>query len=159
MNTTHQKLYAVKHALEQFCPYVIGSKCKVVSNLANFKWLTSIAPKQAKMARWCVCLTEYDFFIEHPAGVKNVVPDILSHHSYEEGDNFSCPPIKVTVFMALTFSFDIPFHTSELVQVTLSFPTVALGLACLPLSVIHQLSHTLPFQTMFQLILSQQQNT
>ena len=61
-NTTHQELYAVKYALEQFRPYVIGSKCKVVSDHANLKWLTSIAPKQAKMPRWCVSLAEYDFF-------------------------------------------------------------------------------------------------
>ena len=128
-NTTYQALYAVQYALEQFHSYVIGSKCKVVSDHANLKWLTSITPKQAKMARWCVSLTEYDFFIEHYDSVKNVVPDTLSHHPYEEGDNFSCPPIKV--FMALTFSFDVPLHTSQLVQAALSFPTAALDLACL----------------------------
>ena len=55
------------------------------------------------MASWCVSLAEYDFFIEHHAGVNNVAPDTLSHHPYEEGDNFSSPPIEVTVFMALTF--------------------------------------------------------
>ena len=59
------------------------------------------------------------------------MPDTLSRHPYEEGDNFSCPPIEVTVFMALTFSFDVPLHTSQLVQATLSFPTAALDLACL----------------------------
>ena len=62
-NTTHQKLYAVKYALEQFRPYVIGSKCKVVSDHANLKWLTSISPEQANMARLYVSLAEYDFFL------------------------------------------------------------------------------------------------
>ena len=109
-NTTHQELYAVKYAFKQFRSYVIGSKCKVVSDLTNLKWVTSIAPKQAKMAR---SFGEYDFFIEHRPGAKNVVLDTLSPHPYEEGDNFSCPPIEVTVFMAFTFSFDIPIHTLE----------------------------------------------
>ena len=37
---------------------------------------------------------------EHRAGVKNVAPDTLSRHPFEEEDNFSCPPTGVTVFMA-----------------------------------------------------------
>ena len=50
-NTSHQELYTVKYALEPFRPHVSGSKCKVVSDHADLKWLTSIAPKQVKMAR------------------------------------------------------------------------------------------------------------
>ena len=38
---------------------------------------------------------------------------------------YLAPPVEVTVFMALTFSFDIPIHTSQLDQATLYFPTAA----------------------------------
>ena len=81
-NTTHKELYAVKCALEQFRLYVIGSKCKVVSDRANLKWLTLIAPKQVKMTWWCV------LNIEHRAVVKNVVPVTLSRHHMRKEINF-----------------------------------------------------------------------
>ena len=43
--TTHQELYAMKWALEQFHPYILGSFTKVTDH-ANLKWLTTISPKQ-----------------------------------------------------------------------------------------------------------------
>ena len=49
--TTHQESFAVKWGLEQFRHYVLGRKIKVVTDHANLKWLTSISPKQSKLAR------------------------------------------------------------------------------------------------------------
>ena len=96
-NTTNQELYAVKCAIEEFRPCVIGSKCQVVSDHVNLKWLTSITPKQAKMASWCTSLAEYDFLIEHHASVKNVAPDTPSRHPSEDGDEFSCLSIDIFI--------------------------------------------------------------
>ena len=76
--TTHQELFAVKWGLEQFRPYVLGRKIKVVTDHANLKWLTSISPKQSKLAHWCISMAEFDFTIEHRPGSSLVVPDTLS---------------------------------------------------------------------------------
>ena len=43
---THQELYAIKWALEQFRPYILGSRTKVVTDHANLKWLATISPRQ-----------------------------------------------------------------------------------------------------------------
>lgn len=37
-----------------------------------------MAPQQAKLARWCMFMAEFDFFIEHRPGITNTVPDALS---------------------------------------------------------------------------------
>ena len=82
--TMHQELFAVKWELEQFRSYLIGRRVKVVTGHANLKWLTTIAPQQAKVARWCMSMAEFDFFIEHRKGERNVVPDVLSCHPVKE---------------------------------------------------------------------------
>ena len=66
--TAHQELFPVKWGLEQFRPYILGHQLKVVTDYANLKWLTSVSPKQAKLARWCMSMAEYDFQIEHRPG-------------------------------------------------------------------------------------------
>ena len=80
----HQELFAVKWGLEQFCSYILGRRVKVVTDHANPKWLTTMAPQQAKVARWCMSMAEFDFFIEHRKGERNIVPDVLSRHPTKE---------------------------------------------------------------------------
>ena len=46
--TMHQDLFAVKWGLEQFGSYILGRKVKVVTDHANLKWLTTMAPQLAK---------------------------------------------------------------------------------------------------------------
>ena len=81
--TTHQELFAVKWGLEQFRSYILGHQLKLVTDHANLKWLTSISPEQAKLARWCMSIAKYDFQIEHRPGKEPVVPDTLSCPSDE----------------------------------------------------------------------------
>ena len=76
--TTHQELFAVKWSLDQHRPYVLGRRIKIIMDHANLKWLTSISPKQSKIARWCISMAEFDFEIEHRSGKDHVVPDTLS---------------------------------------------------------------------------------
>ena len=38
----------------------------------------SIAPQQSKAAQWCMSMAEFDFYIEHRPGKRNIVPDVLS---------------------------------------------------------------------------------
>ena len=100
--TTHQELFAVKWGLEQFRPYVLGRKFKVVTNHANLKWLTSISPKQSKLAHWCISMTEFDFTIEHRPGSSLVVPDALGRAPLPSpstaGDCLIIPPPEVCSF-------------------------------------------------------------
>ena len=56
--TTHQELFAVKHLLEHFRPYLLGRKLTIITDHVNLQWLTSISPQQSKFAHWCLSLAE-----------------------------------------------------------------------------------------------------
>ena len=123
----HQELFAVKWGLEQFRSYILGRRVKVVTDRANLKWLTTMAPQQAKVARWCMSMAEFDFFIEHRKGETNVVPDVLSRHPVKENipeNNVVIPPENsVITFLIIATSVDIPHHTPELVHGTFNNTT------------------------------------
>ena len=133
--TMHQELFAVKWGLEQFRSYILGRRVKVVTDHANLKWLTTMAPQQAKVARWCMSMAEFDFFIEHRKGERNVVPDVLSRHPVKENipeDNVVIPPENsVIAFMIIATSVDVPYHTPELVHGTFNNTMACLHNACL----------------------------
>ena len=46
-----QELFAVKWGLKLFLPYILGRRVKVITDQVNLKWLTSLVPQQAKLAR------------------------------------------------------------------------------------------------------------
>ena len=133
--TMHQGLFAVKWGLEQFRSYIIGRRVKVVTDHANLKWITTIAPHQAKVARWCMSMAEFDFFIEHRKGERNVVPDVLSRHPVNENipeDDVVIPPENsVITFMIIATSVDVPQHTPELIHETFNNTMACLYNACL----------------------------
>ena len=61
-DTREQELYAVvKWAVVQWRQYILGRKFIIETDIANLKWLCSIAPHKAKLARWTSLLAEYDF--------------------------------------------------------------------------------------------------
>ena len=93
--TTHQELFAVKWGLKQFRPYIFGHQLRVVTDHANLKWLTLFSPKQAKLARWCMSMAEYDFQIEPRPGKELVGPDILSRAP------LSCPSDELESLIVL----------------------------------------------------------
>ena len=94
-----------------------------------------MAPQQAKVARWCMSMAEFDFFIEHRKGERNVIPDVLSHHPVKENipeDNVVIPPENsVIAFMIIATSVDVPHHTPELVHGTFNNTMACLQNACL----------------------------
>ena len=75
-----QELYTVKWAVEQWRPYLLGHKFIMETDRTNLKWLCSIAPQKAKLARWASLLAEYDFELGHRPGNINAVPDALSRY-------------------------------------------------------------------------------
>ena len=94
-----------------------------------------MAPQQAKVARWCMSMAEFDFFIEHKKRERNVIPDVLSHHPVKENipeDNVVIPPENsVIALMIIATSVDVPYHTPELVHGTFNNTMACLQNACL----------------------------
>ena len=110
-DTREQELYAVKWAVEQWRPYLLGRKFIIETDHANLKWLCSTAPHKAKMARWASLLAEYDFELHHRPGHTNTVPGALSRYPaslqpQEEHDYASAvfvdplPPMAVSIYLA-----------------------------------------------------------
>ena len=132
--TTHQELFAIKWGLEHFRPYVLGWKITVITDHANLKCLTSIAPQQSKLACWCLSMAEFDFVMEHCPGVDHVVPDTLSRAPLPEpspvGDTLVLPPTPISLFLAIMVGYDIPSHHPSLVSKVFSYPLDCISLAC-----------------------------
>ena len=133
--TMHQELYAVKCGLEQSRPYVLGKRTKVITDHANLLFLHSVQPQQSKRARWCQRMADFDFFIEHKPGVKNIVLDYLSRYLVsDEGDNLVIPPPDVITFITSVYSLDVCDCTPDTVISTFYAPNVFLNLICSPIS-------------------------
>ena len=130
-DTVHQEFFVIKWDLDNCRPYVLGRRIKVVTDHANLKWLKSTKPQQSKLARWCLAMAEYDFYIEHKPGVKHVIPDTLSRYPIDafSVDILECPPADVTSFIATAIGFDIPYHTPDSVSALLSSSLQCLCLA------------------------------
>lgn len=121
--TLQQEPFAVKWGLEHFRPFILGRRIKVITDHANLKWLTSLAPHQATLARWCMSMAEFDFFIEHRPGITNVVPDALSRQPMLDlpiVEDSGSPEEGATSFLVLALSTDVPHHTPPLVFETLN---------------------------------------
>ena len=139
--TKHQELYAVKEGgggggrLEQFRSYVLGKRTKVITDHPNVSFLHSVRPQQSKLARWCLQMAEFDFFIEHKSGVKNIFPDYLSRYPVlDEGHNLVIPPPDVITFITSVYSLDVSDCTPDTVISTFYAPNVCLNLICSPIS-------------------------
>ena len=134
--TTHEELFAIKWGLEHFRPNVLGRKITVITDHANLKFLTSIAPQQSKRARWCLFMAEFDFVIEHRPGVDHVVPNTLSRAPLPEpspvGDTLVFPPTPISLFLATMVGYEIPSHHPSLVSKVFSYPLDCISLACSP---------------------------
>jgi hypothetical protein len=81
---------AIKWALDVLRPYLIGSKFVVETDHQSLEWLMS-AKQPARLVRWAVALSEYDFVIEYRQGRLNRNADALSRLTSEETSvNASC---------------------------------------------------------------------
>ena len=111
--TTHQELFAVKHLLEHFRPYLLGRKLTVITDHGNLQWLTSISPSSTNLHAgvflWQSMILKLNIVLALP----DVVPDVLSRapltHSSTTGDDLFIPPQPVTCFLTSLIGFDIPY--------------------------------------------------
>lgn len=75
---TERELLAVIYALEQYRPYVEGSKCYIVTDHASLKWFYKLKNPTGRLNRWACRLSQFDFEIIHRKGKEHVIPDTLS---------------------------------------------------------------------------------
>jgi transposase InsO family protein len=80
-STTQKELLAVVFGTQIHRCFLYGRKFKIVTDHAALKWLITVKNHHcARLTRWVLKLSEYDFEIEHKAGKKHVNADCLSRH-------------------------------------------------------------------------------
>ena len=76
--TTEKELLAVVFALDQFRPYILGSKVIVYTDHAILKFLLKKADSKPRLIKWMLLLQEFDIEIQDRSGAHNLVVDHLS---------------------------------------------------------------------------------
>ena len=71
---------AVVWATSHFRSYLFGNSFNLVTDHEPLKWLMTTQKLTRKLARWSLLLQEYDFTVEHRAGVENTNADCLSRY-------------------------------------------------------------------------------
>ena len=75
---TRRELLAVVDAFRQFHPYLYSQHFTVCTEHAALHWLFNFYHTEGQTARWLQRLQEYDFEVEHWAGLKHGNVDALS---------------------------------------------------------------------------------
>ena len=76
--TTRKELLAVVRAIQHFRPYLYGIHFLIRTDHAALTWLLNFRSPEGQVARWIEQMQEYDFTIEHRAGLKHQNADALS---------------------------------------------------------------------------------
>jgi len=77
--TTEKECLAVLLSIENFRPYVDGTKFTVVTDHSALLWLLKMkTPPSPRLARWILRLQGFNFDVIHRKGKEHVVPDALS---------------------------------------------------------------------------------
>jgi hypothetical protein len=72
------ELLALAWAVRSFRQHLHGTKFRLVTDHQPLRWLMDARDLNGQYARWQMMLQEYDFTIEHRAGVKHANADVLS---------------------------------------------------------------------------------
>ena len=84
---TELEALAVVWALETFRIYIESAKVLVRTDHSPLLWVRNNAAKSARLARWLLCLQDFQFEIQHRAGKANVVADALSRFPLPEAQS------------------------------------------------------------------------
>ena len=71
---------AVVWATSHFRSYLFGNSFTLVTDHEPLKWIMITTKLTGKLARWSLLLQDYDFTVEHKAGVDNTNADCLSRY-------------------------------------------------------------------------------
>ena len=92
---TRRELLAVVWALEHFRPYLWGRRFQLRTDHASLLWLKSFREPPGQLARWIELLTQFDYTMEHRAGVKHVNADTMSRRPCaEKGEDEKWKPCQ-----------------------------------------------------------------
>jgi transposase InsO family protein len=82
------ELLALAWAVRMFRQHLHGVKFRLITDHQPLKWLMDARDLNGQYARWQMLLQEYDFQIEHRAGVKHANADVLSRfpqpHTFDD---------------------------------------------------------------------------
>ena len=81
---TRRELLATVKAIKHFRPYLYGRKFKLRTDHASLRWLCRRKEPSNQVARWLEILAEFNYTLEHRAGVKHGNADGLSRQSCED---------------------------------------------------------------------------
>jgi hypothetical protein len=81
-STTHKELLAVLFGTKPHICFLYGRKFQTVTDHAALKWLNTVQNHQcARLTRWVLKLSEYEFDIIHKPGKQHINADVLSGHT------------------------------------------------------------------------------
>jgi hypothetical protein len=100
-STIEKEAYAIVHAVKQFYPYLYGRRFQVLSDHKPLRELLRKKETSAKLARWALCLQDYDIAIDYRAGKVNQNADCLSRIPETDGATTTQPEVT-PVINALT---------------------------------------------------------
>lgn len=92
LSTIEKEMLAIIFGTTYFRPYLYGRKFKLYTDHRPLVWLSSLKEPNAKLLRWKIKLSEYNFDINYKPGKENVIADALSrneihlHETMEDPD-------------------------------------------------------------------------
>ena len=89
---TRKELLAVIKAVKHFRPYIYGRRFRLRTDHASLRWLCLRKEPSNQVARWLEILAEFQYTLEHRAGVKHGNADGLSRRGC--GDCRQCDLIE-----------------------------------------------------------------
>ncbi|XP_063040269.1 uncharacterized protein LOC134435312 [Engraulis encrasicolus] len=87
---TRRELLAVVRFTRQFRHYLLGKKFLLRTDHGSLTWLFRFKYLEGQLARWLEELSQYDFRIEHRAGVKHSNADGMSRQGTGDMDRCDC---------------------------------------------------------------------
>jgi hypothetical protein len=80
LSVTEKELLAVVFGTKQFRCYLFGRKFTLVTDHRALCWLLKLKDPRAKLTRWALRLSEFEYTVLHRPGKYHCVPDALSRH-------------------------------------------------------------------------------
>ena len=76
--TTEKECLTIVWDIPLLRPYLKGQRFTVRTDHGSLRWVLYLADANGRLARWRLRLSDYDFFVEHRAGIKHLAADALS---------------------------------------------------------------------------------
>lgn len=96
-STTEKELLAIIECCKHFRPYLFGRRFTIETDHQPLVWLYKSKERNARLERWKIRLTEYDFNVVHRRGHTNKVADALSRIEINNGDSDDADSIRPNI--------------------------------------------------------------